>query len=239
MANRINPLPIEREIATAKERRDDRIGSYLSGVDRCVDSIMLKDVLNTVKDVRKESRIYRKSTQFEGVKEELQEIVSKNRGRYVNSGVAHTPLRASVETALRTSNGIGMWKGPIENDELVSGWRVKAAKTGKPSYGDCVYFVEGGGLHKIGRSIDLNSRMISHRCSSPVPLRVNRTIVCIGGKQSGVLVERVIHGAFASKRKHGEWFDLSSEDFEYLDISCHPWLVKFPEDNYHIPGGAV
>lgn len=65
-----------------------------------------------------------------------------------------------------------------------------------------VYFVEGAGLVKIGRSDNPASRIRDLQAASPVQLT---TALILEG---GVLLEGAMHRRFAAFRRHGEWFAL-------------------------------
>lgn len=66
----------------------------------------------------------------------------------------------------------------------------------------CVYFIEGGGFVKIGRTTHLASRLRSLQAASPVPLTVAFVL------EGGCDVETALHRHFAASRRHGEWFAL-------------------------------
>jgi hypothetical protein len=63
-----------------------------------------------------------------------------------------------------------------------------------------VYFIEGAGLTKVGRTIYLASRFGDLSAASPVPLRIVMVF------QGGVDLEKRLHLHFAPHRRHGEWF---------------------------------
>lgn len=68
------------------------------------------------------------------------------------------------------------------------------------------------GLIKIGRTIDIKSRISTLQCGAGIPLEVLATI---DGD-----VERKLHIKFARYRKHGEWF----EDVDG-DISSYGYMI--------------
>jgi hypothetical protein len=63
-----------------------------------------------------------------------------------------------------------------------------------------VYFIEGGGLIKIGVSECPDERLRELQRMSPVPLRMIKTI------PGGHTVEKMLHKRFAAIRDHDEWF---------------------------------
>lgn len=68
--------------------------------------------------------------------------------------------------------------------------------------GQCVYFVQGvdGGPIKIGTSRDVEDRVRTLQCASPVRLRV------VGVVAGGAHLEATLHQRLAKHRLHGEWF---------------------------------
>jgi hypothetical protein len=81
---------------------------------------------------------------------------------------------------------------------------------------DCVYFIEGGGLVKIGLSNDFASRFAALCRMSPVPLTLRHRVMC-DDKGSALKLERELHTRFASARHHGEWFTPTPELVAYID----------------------
>ena len=79
-----------------------------------------------------------------------------------------------------------------------------------------LYIMKDGhtGLHKIGRSINPSTR--ERTLQAQVPL-----LEMIWDCGAMLADEAILHGIFAHKRIRGEWFDLSSEDIEY--IKSHKW----------------
>ena len=79
---------------------------------------------------------------------------------------------------------------------------------------DYIYFVEAeNGLVKIGRTINLERRMQDLENISPIPLRLLIAVNC-DGKASKV--EVAIHNKFGTQRHHGEWFELSEEQKQWI-----------------------
>lgn len=66
---------------------------------------------------------------------------------------------------------------------------------------DCVYFVRGCGLIKIGYSSDIDNRLQGLFTDSPAPLKLLATIP--GGRE----VESAWHRRLKQSRAHGEWFE--------------------------------
>lgn len=66
-----------------------------------------------------------------------------------------------------------------------------------------VYFVEGGGLIKIGSAFDIKLRFQQLCDSSPVPMRL------VAWSEGGEQLERKLHRSLKSRRHHGEWFAIT------------------------------
>jgi hypothetical protein len=82
----------------------------------------------------------------------------------------------------------------------------RAQKFGLPT-GPVTYLIRAAsatGRIKIGQSIDVRKRLLTLQAASPVLLNVVATL-------PGLQHEAELHRRFASQRRHGEWFDPSSE----------------------------
>jgi hypothetical protein len=75
-----------------------------------------------------------------------------------------------------------------------------------------VYFIEGAGLVKIGRSVCPNERLKFLQRGSPVQLTLLAVIEEANGRR-----EAQLHRKFASYRKHGEWFSYVPEIEKYIN----------------------
>jgi hypothetical protein len=72
-----------------------------------------------------------------------------------------------------------------------------------------VYFIQAiNGLIKIGRSVNINARFKQLATMSPIDL----SIMAFIKTEDECALELELHKLFASKRCHGEWFDLSESD---------------------------
>ena len=80
-----------------------------------------------------------------------------------------------------------------------------------------VYLVQGGGLTKIGITGNIVKRFGSLSSSSPVVLSLHHQVHCANAAE----IEKQLHVKYASDRRHGEWFHLSTlqiqEIKDYLD----------------------
>ncbi len=65
-----------------------------------------------------------------------------------------------------------------------------------------MYFVAGAGKVKIGRSIQIDTRLAALRANSPVDLTLARFIACV----EPVVIEVYLHRRYAAHRLHNEWF---------------------------------
>jgi hypothetical protein len=81
-----------------------------------------------------------------------------------------------------------------------------------PEVTGCVYFIQQGdtGPIKIGTSRDVKKRLSALQASSPVPLRLLRTI---HGERSR---EQNLHGQFKHLRMTGEWFRPEPDLLDYI-----------------------
>lgn len=71
-----------------------------------------------------------------------------------------------------------------------------------------VYFIQGygGGLVKIGVAADPEARLAEIQRMCPIPLRILATL-----QGAGQSTETALHRRFAAHRRHGEWFELSTQ----------------------------
>lgn len=76
-----------------------------------------------------------------------------------------------------------------------------------------VYLIESeNGLFKIGRSKDVWKRFSSIAMAVPVPITLRHVVPTI----NYIRAEEWLHEQFASKRHHGEWFQLDQDDLEWF-----------------------
>lgn len=88
-------------------------------------------------------------------------------------------------------------------------------KVGVPT----VYFLDSGGLIKIGITTDIDLRLQQIGAASAAPLTV------IGTMDGGFDVESAIHRQFAHLRTHGEWFKPAQELMDYIAAKATPWVT--------------
>lgn len=73
------------------------------------------------------------------------------------------------------------------------------------------------GMVKIGKAVNVESRIISLQCGSASKLKLIHLF--------DANIERLLHVKFKDKRKHGEWFDVSPDEIilfaESLNLSKH------------------
>jgi hypothetical protein len=81
-----------------------------------------------------------------------------------------------------------------------------------PSSMEFVYIMNGGQLHKIGRTADLRKRCLEINRGSPVPV----SVVCSWETTQGEALESHLHRRFEAVYSHGEWFKLSVEQVNDL-----------------------
>ena len=76
-----------------------------------------------------------------------------------------------------------------------------------------VYLIESeNGLFKIGRSKDVWKRFSAITLAVPVPITLRHVVPTI----NYIRAEEWLHEQFASKRHHGEWFQLDQDDLEWF-----------------------
>jgi len=90
--------------------------------------------------------------------------------------------------------------------------------------GNCVYILKTGkNLFKIGKTQDLQRRLVAYRTHLPVLFRVIRQYPAANMAE----LEEGLHIVFQHKRVKGEWFELNSEDLVICDnIARNYALVK-------------
>ena len=77
-----------------------------------------------------------------------------------------------------------------------------------------IYVIKGADLFKIGATTkSVEQRMRQLQVGSPVLLSLCLSYYCDDVYAS----ERKLHKHFAGRRHHGEWFDLSDEDVEFIE----------------------
>lgn len=78
-----------------------------------------------------------------------------------------------------------------------------------------VVFCEETGLHKIGRTRDLEQRMSQLRAGSAYVLWLRMSFTC--PEFFVEAWEKALHYRFAACRTHGEWFKLTPRDLDWLN----------------------
>ncbi|MEO6739199.1 MAG: GIY-YIG nuclease family protein [Chthoniobacteraceae bacterium] len=76
----------------------------------------------------------------------------------------------------------------------------------------CVYVLGTPLGYKIGYATNLEQRLRELQTGCPAPLVTEAMI----STHAPAKLESCLHRRFNSKRKQGEWFDLSSEDLAFL-----------------------
>jgi hypothetical protein len=73
---------------------------------------------------------------------------------------------------------------------------------------ECIYFIRAGEAVKIGRSTDVNRRLMELQIGCPLRLTIERTIIT----DIGPTLESKLHGIYEDKHIHGEWYKLDMTD---------------------------
>jgi len=91
----------------------------------------------------------------------------------------------------------------------------KSAPLPKPAGGDkrqvWVYFVRCGNQVKIGKTVDVDSRLASLQTGTSAPLKLIMRLA------SGPKFERFLHKKFAEHRIRGEWFHIRGDLAEFIE----------------------
>lgn len=75
-----------------------------------------------------------------------------------------------------------------------------------------VYLITCAGLHKVGKTRDLETRIRGYQTALPG----GATLVHSFEADNVDEAERVLHTRFKVKRRNGEWFALTPEDVDYV-----------------------
>jgi Meiotically up-regulated gene 113 len=90
--------------------------------------------------------------------------------------------------------------------------RVKAEKAAKQSKG-FVYLIQSqSGAYKIGRTKNPNDRLKTFNVKLPFEVE----FICLIETANMHALEAELHEQFSDKRVNGEWFNLNSDDVEYI-----------------------
>ena len=73
--------------------------------------------------------------------------------------------------------------------------------------------VEKTNLYKIGKSINVESRLNQIQTSTPFKLLLHKSYKCNNYDK----IEKNLHGIYKDKKVQGEWFNLSYSDLNYID----------------------
>lgn len=98
------------------------------------------------------------------------------------------------------------WQKQITELQSRSTQNAQASKAG------IVYLLKSGDLHKIGKTKQMTARLLALQTASAHQVLVAHTIETNDRHQ----LEKELHLKFADKRRQGEWFDLTSEDIDYI-----------------------
>lgn len=136
-------------------------------------------------------------------------------------GITRKTLRMLVETK-RIQPPYPYLTGEVwkrENIVAAMNWFAPAnpiAKDDNALTRECVYFVSGGTLVKIGWAQNARTRLVDLQHGSPEVLKIIGMIP--GGSMP---LEQRLHAHFSQFRKHGEWFDLPSWWKDHVALGGH------------------
>ena len=90
--------------------------------------------------------------------------------------------------------------------------RIEEKPIKRKQLGYVYLLVAENGLHKIGRAKRLNDRVTQLAVKFPMKIKLVHSIM----SDDYIQAEIYLHERFASRRVHGEWFDLSAADIAYI-----------------------
>lgn len=131
---------------------------------------------------------------------------------------------------LRTAFLLKKW-GPVFNswnEYYGTGpFKVALAKVPKPlprpsSESGYVYIMRCGKYHKIGKTADLQQRLLAMNTHNPEPVELVASFQC----EHRHRLETDLHKRFKFKRKNGEWFDLSHSDLQEIFNVAEAYLTN-------------
>ena len=79
------------------------------------------------------------------------------------------------------------------------------------------------GFYKIGRTRNLQNRLMDLRIALPYKLTTEMLFQCEVGREREV--EAALHDIFSERRMNGEWFKLTAEDLQWLWQDPLPLLI--------------
>jgi hypothetical protein len=86
-----------------------------------------------------------------------------------------------------------------------------------------VYLVKAGLHYKIGRTKDLQRRVMAIQTSQPFPVKVIHAWTVV----NGAAVEGYLHQKFNATKMEGEWYHLTQDDVSRL-LEIEAWDVDVP-----------
>lgn len=101
---------------------------------------------------------------------------------------------------------------------------------------ECVYFVRAcflgkigkqqfGFIHwKIGRTFNIERRLMAFQTASPVPIELIGTLACADRAQA-VRLERDLHKYFGASRNLGEWFTFDHRKTKAVYALLNSWPI--------------
>jgi len=108
------------------------------------------------------------------------------------------------------------------NEEMVrdieSKYMAKEVRRVKEIRAGYVYLVREGtqGHYKIGRTIDVKSRMKTFTVKLPFKVELSHSLPA----DDYISAERLLHDNFSHRRVDGEWFSLNEGDVEWIEAIC-------------------
>ncbi len=93
----------------------------------------------------------------------------------------------------------------MDTEQNVKDAQIARGRPGKPTF---IYIIGAGrGIHKVGITGNLSSRLTQYKIHSPVPVKLRFTYEI--PREHARALEATAHRALAPFRSHGEWFKVS------------------------------
>lgn len=93
--------------------------------------------------------------------------------------------------------------------------------------GECVYILKSGKkMYKIGRSEDLQERVVSYRTHLPSFFEVVRQYMADNSND----LEKGLHTIFQHKKVKGEWFQMRKDDLQICDNVVQSYALRELEE---------
>jgi len=132
----------------------------------------------------------------------------------------HECLTSLSKFVLETSNEdiqkYNEWLDNQRKKEELSCMRESKKQKLKEKVSGYIYVIESTGLYKIGRTLNIQSRMKTYVTENPHPTK----LIIDAQVNDYESVEKTLHKTFKNKRVRGEWFNLNKKDLIEIKEIC-------------------